>query len=493
MNQYLKTIQVIRRRQIRLGMLVKGTLRVLGALCVSAVNVLRSRFTAESQRTQKWRRAGAFFRQARRIRGQTCAIAIRLLFVTFFLTLTAYSALAQQKNSCVECHINLEGKIGDPARSIKDDVHLSRGLSCNDCHGGDPAQADKVAAKDPRKGYLGRPRTVDIPAFCGKCHNDANFMKRFNPALRVDQEKEYATSLHGKLLKTGNEKVATCISCHGVHGIRAISDALSSVYPLNVAETCAKCHAQAGQMAEFKIPTDQYAKYKGSVHAKALYEREDLSAPTCNDCHGNHGAAPPGVASVANVCGQCHARQAELFQASVHKVTFDNMGLGECIRCHSNHEIAAPTDELIGTGEKSVCISCHQQGDKGFVAAGKMRSMIDTLHGQIERSKGILEIAERAGMEVSRPKFELKGATDALTHARVLIHTSSTDEVDKVIGPGMQVSAQGYEAGVAALAERRFRRKGLAVSLVFILFLAGLVYLKLKQIESRQRGSYEDA
>ena len=89
-------------------------------------------------------------------------------------------------------------------------------------------------------------------------------------------------------------------------------------------------------------------------------------------------------------------------------------------------------------------------------------------------------------MEVSRPKFELKGATDALTHARVLIHSSSTDEVEKVIGPGMQVSAQGYQAGVGALAERRFRRQGLAVSLVFILFLAGRGYLKIRQIESRQ-------
>jgi len=411
-----------------------------------------------------------------------------LLFATLTTLTIAANCAAQNKNSCIECHTKLAGKIGDPARSINDDIHLSRGLSCNDCHGGDPTQDDKVAAKDPRKGYLGRPRTADIPAFCGKCHNDASFMKKFNPALRVDQEKEYSTSVHGKLLKTGNEKVATCISCHGVHGIRAVSDALSSVYPLNVANTCAKCHSEAARMAEFKIPTDQYDKYKRSVHAKALYEREDLSAPTCNDCHGNHGATPPGIASVANVCGQCHARQAELFQASAHKIAFDNQGFGECIKCHSNHDIAAPTDELLGTVEKSVCISCHKEGDKGFIAAGQMRSMIDGLQGEIQKSKEILEVAERAGMEVSRPKFELKGATDALTHARVLIHSSSTDEVEKVIGPGMQASAQGYQAGMRALAERRFRRQGLAVSLVFILFLAGLVYLKIRQIESGQES-----
>jgi predicted CXXCH cytochrome family protein len=412
---------------------------------------------------------------------------ILLLFAAVLLFSAARPAGAQQqKNSCIECHVKLEGEIGDPARSIKNDIHLSRGLSCRDCHGGDPTQDDKNAAKDPRKGYLGRPRTADIPAFCGKCHNDASFMKKFNPALRVDQEKEYSTSVHGQLLKTGNEKVATCISCHGVHGIRAVSDPLSSVYPLNVAETCAKCHAQAARMAEFKIPTDQYDRYKRSVHAKALYERQDLSAPTCNDCHGNHGAAPPGIASVANVCGQCHARQAELFQASPHKVAFDNMGVGECIKCHNNHDIAAPTDELIGAGEKAVCVSCHKQGDKGLIAAGQMRGMIDDLLGRIDRSREILDRAERAGMEVSKPKFDLREAIDGVTHARVLIHTSSPAEVDKVIAPAVGVTTKAYQAGLDALAELKFRRKGLIVSLFFILFLAALVYLKLRDVESRQ-------
>ena len=409
-----------------------------------------------------------------------------LLLAAVLILFGAVTAGAQQKSSCIECHITLEGKIGDPARSIKDDIHLSRGLSCNDCHGGDPTQSDKTAAKDPRKGYLGRPRMADIPAFCGKCHNDASFMKKYNPALRVDQEKEYATSVHGKLLKAGNEKVATCISCHGVHGIRAVNDALSSVYPLNVAETCAKCHGQAERMAEFKIPTDQYMKYKKSVHAKALYDRQDLSAPTCNDCHGNHGAAPPGLTSVANVCGQCHARQGELFQASVHKAAFDNKGLGECITCHNNHEIAAPTDALLGTAEGSVCISCHKQGDKGFAAAGEMRSQIDTLLGRIENSKDILDRAERAGMEVSKPKFDLREAIDGVTHARVLIHSSSPAEVHKVVAPATDVATKTYQAGVDALTELNFRRKGLVVSLFFILFLAVLVYVKLRDIESRQ-------
>ena len=174
------------------------------------------------------------------------------------------------------------------------------------------------------------------------------------------------------------------------------------------------------------------------------------------------------------------------FRRVPHKVAFDNKGFGECIKCHSNHDIAAPTDELLGTGEKSVCVSCHKPGEKGFLVAGEMRSRIDGLLGQIEKSHEILDRAERAGMEVSRPKFDLREAIDGVTHARVLIHTSSTAEVDKVIAPAVGVAAKTYQAGVAALAELNFRRKGLVVSLVFILFLAVLVYLKLREIERRQ-------
>jgi len=397
------------------------------------------------------------------------------------------SAIAQKKNSCVECHIKLDDpRLSAPAKLFDNDIHKARGLACNDCHGGDPNDDSKEGAKSQAKGYLGKPKTLDIPAYCGKCHSDANLMKRFNPSLRVDQEKEYYTSVHGRLLKEkGETRVATCISCHSVHGIRSPSDPLSSVYPSNVADTCAKCHASADYMRSFGIPSNQFANYKTSVHAKALYEKQDLSAPTCNDCHGNHGATPPGIASVANVCGQCHARQAELFQTSPHKSAFDQKQLGECITCHSNHAIAKPGDAMIGTQQGALCINCHSNGDKGFVAAGTMRSRIEELIAGIDKSKTILDQAERKGMEVSKPKFELKGATDALTHARVLIHSSSTAEVDKVIAPGLDVANKGYQAGLGALAELSFRRKGLAVSLVFILFLALLVYLKIRQIESR--------
>ncbi len=405
--------------------------------------------------------------------------------ITLLGSLLLQTVLAQKKNSCVECHSRLEGAMSEAVRLSRGDVHDARGLSCVDCHRGDATKDDKDAAMDRRKGFVGKPKAVDIPRLCGQCHSSAEFMKTFNPSLRVDQEREYATSVHGKQLKTGDQNVATCVSCHGNHGIRAVKDPLSRVYALNVAETCASCHANQDRMKSYNIPHDQFDKYKTSVHARALYDRQDLSAPTCNDCHGNHGAAPPGVASVANVCGQCHSRQASLFQSNPHKTVFALMDVGDCVQCHSNHAITPPSDDMLGVGEKSACTQCHGKGDSGYAAAEKMSEKIAQMHASISRSVEILNRAERAGMEVSRPKFDLNEARDALTQSRVLVHTFSPGEIDKIIDPGLEVSARSYNAGEAALAELSFRRKGLAGSLFFVLLLAALIYLKVRELERR--------
>lgn len=415
----------------------------------------------------------------------------RLIAWLFALALlTAASGFAQEQSSCVACHSKLDGRLKEPVTKFAKDVHRSKGLSCNDCHGGDPTKTDKAAAKSIATGYLGTPKGIEILAFCGKCHSDAGVMKRFNPSLRVDQVQEYLTSTHGKRLREGDLKAATCVSCHGIHGIRSAKDPLSSVYPLNVAQTCAQCHSNAEYISEYKIAHNQNDLYKTSVHAKALYEKQDLSAPTCNDCHGNHGAAPPGVTSVANVCGQCHSRQSELFQNSPHKQAFDSRGFAECIRCHNNHAILEPTDQMLGTGKGSVCVSCHS-ADKGFEAAKAMQASIGGLRENIEKAEQLLDRAERAGMEVSRPKFELQEASDSLTQARVLVHTAVPGEVVKAAEPGEKVAMQSFKAGQDAFAELSFRRQGLAVSLVFIGFLAVLVYLKIRQIEGKDEVGQE--
>jgi len=396
---------------------------------------------------------------------------------------SAPSPALKKPDSCIACHRELGGESEAAVIALENDIHKQRGFSCADCHGGDPSQDDPELAMDPRRGYVGRPKAAAIPRFCGKCHSDANLIKKYNPQQRVDQEAEYLTSVHGKLLKKGDEKVATCISCHGNHGIRAVSDAGAPVYPTSVAKTCSRCHASAEYMKPYGLPHDQFDKYKSSVHADALFKRNDLSAPTCNDCHGNHGAAPPGVTSVANVCGTCHTRQAELFRKSPHQAAFATKQMAECLACHENHAVRHPTDERLGVDAGAVCSTCHSQGDRGYQAARVMRQGLDQLVSEINQAEIPVQRAAQAGMEVSRAEFDLGEARDSLVNARVVIHQSSPSELKTVLAPGLEATQKARKVGQQALSERQVRRKGLAASLIFIFLAVVAIYLKIRQIE----------
>ncbi|MFB3921183.1 MAG: cytochrome c3 family protein [Terriglobia bacterium] len=403
-----------------------------------------------------------------------------VLVLTGWAMVTA--AAAPSKDSCITCHSELEGTQSEPAKKFESDIHRQVGLSCADCHGGDPAD-DSMNAMSPAKGFRGAPKKTQVPEFCGRCHSDIAYMHRFNPKMRADQLSQYLTSIHGKRLKQGDTKVAACVDCHSVHDILPARDTRSPVHPTNVATTCGHCHADAAHMKGYNIPTDQVDKYRKSVHAEILASG-DTSAPTCSTCHGNHGATPPGVSSVANVCGTCHVFFAQLFEKSPHQPAFAKMGLPGCVQCHSNHEIVKPSDDWVGVGPNAVCVTCHAEGDKGYVAARKMAGDLAKVKTFLGRAEEILGAAERSGMEVSTPKVELASAHEALIKARVNVHSFNDAEVQKQTDQGVEISQKAYQAGVAALQERDVRRKGLGVSLIFIVLAIGGLYWKIRQMES---------
>lgn len=352
-----------------------------------------------------------------------------LTLVLSTLLLSSAGAAELEKTSCFVCHTNadyFEAEEIEHVREFTDDVHNDVGLLCHDCHGGNPDLAlaeDADAAMDPDgdSPYVGAPNRSDVPEFCGRCHSDPIFMKRFDPDGRVDQEAEYWTSRHGVALREGVTDVATCIDCHGVHSIRRAADPRSPVYPINVAETCRGCHEDAERMAGTdgrSHPIDQYSRWRQSVHAEALLDREDLSAPTCNDCHGNHGASPPGIESVSFVCGQCHGREASLFRASskhdgflehneyladasgcaeCHTEQVDPPALRtftECTSCHGNHAVIRPTVALLGSLPNTPCAFCHELSGQDVV--GEPETIWD--HYVAERDR-LLDEAAAAGFD----------------------------------------------------------------------------------------------
>jgi Cytochrome c3 len=391
-------------------------------------------------------------------------------------------------DGCSACHRALaEPRLSTPVQQFSTDIHQSKGFGCSACHGGDP-QAKGIEAMGRAKGYVGVPAPEQVPEICGRCHANAQFMRQYNPALRVDQLAEYRTSVHGRrLVEQHDRTVATCVSCHTSHEIRSVSDPRSTVHPLKVVDTCGGCHADTAHMAGHDIPTDQVAKYKRSVHWSTLTTKSDLSAPTCNDCHGNHGATPPGVASVGNVCAQCHSVQGELFGRSKHREAFEAMGTPGCATCHSNHEIVPARDGMLGLNEAegAVCATCHSADDPGGKVAVEMRGWIDRLRSAHAASEEILGRAERSGMEVSQAQFDLNGAVDALVKARAAVHAFTPEGVRTEAARGLEIAERARGRGDRALAELVFRRRGLFASLAVIgLVIVGLV-LKIREIEGR--------
>ncbi|MBI1739454.1 MAG: cytochrome c3 family protein [Acidobacteriales bacterium] len=399
--------------------------------------------------------------------------------------LIAGLARAEQPNSCVECHSALDPPQQVTQEQFAQDIHTQKGLTCASCHGGDPTKSD-LDAMSKSAGFRGKPARKDIPALCGKCHSDAAYMRQYNPSLRTDQFAQYQTSVHGKLLAKGDTKVAVCIDCHGVHGLRPASDTRSKVHPTNVAQTCSRCHADPAHMKGYSIPTDQYAGYSASVHHEALAVRGDLSAPTCTTCHGNHGAAPPGVGTVQNVCATCHVFQAQLFEKSPHKAAFQAASLPGCVTCHSNHRIAHPTDALLGTGAQSVCTNCHTSGDAGYEVADQFQQQIAHFETAVSNSDEILNRAESDGMEVSQPRLEQDQARDALTKARVTVHSFNMVRLQADILAGLKITDKTYQDGKAALSERDYRRKGLGISVFFIVVVLIGLRLYIRRIERGQ-------
>lgn len=358
--------------------------------------------------------------------------------------------------------------------------HIVQCITCHGVHG-------IVPVKDPSSPVY----PLNIVKTCTKCHSDATFMRDYNPSLPVDQEAKYRTSVHGQLNAKGDPKPAACASCHGSHDIRSAKDAKSRIYAVNLPATCANCHSNAAYMKAYNIPTDQFDKFSRSVHGIELLQKHDASAPACNSCHGNHGAAPPGVESVSKVCGTCHALNADLFSGSPHKKAFDDKKLPECETCHGNHEIVAATKTLLGTSKDAVCSRCHDQqtNPKGYEVAGVMRALTDSLESQEDLATVLLGKAEQKGMEVSESRFKLRDVHQARLQSRTMVHSFDEGKFREVVDKGLKTSAAVIGEGQHAIDEYYFRRWGLGISTIIITLVAIALYFTIKGIERKQRNT----
>lgn len=396
------------------------------------------------------------------------------------LSLAADGDARAQKDQCIICHLDDDNM---PADYREDDIHRKLGLTCADCHGGDPSSDDDEVAMSEEAGFIGVPSKADIPHFCGRCHSDIEFMRQYRPRIETDQEAQYYTSIHGQRLLKGDRKVADCTSCHTAHSVLPASDTRSTVHALKVPATCNKCHGDADYMQEYGIRTNQYEQFAKGVHGVALLENQDTGAPACNDCHGNHGAVPPGITSIRQVCGSCHANNMTYFSASQMGAAFEEQELHGCEECHGNHNIPKTSDDMVGTTDDAVCVLCHEEGDAGYKAAGEIHGLLTSLVDGYDTADSLREEVRRIGMDDVDIGFELQEAHQSLIQARTLVHTFDPERVAEKTEEGVANVQQASELAVAQIKDYHVRRRGLSMATIFITILVVALFLKIRQME----------
>lgn len=405
-------------------------------------------------------------------RGKTAAVPI-------FLMIFPFSASAAGENSCVTCHSEQEGALLTPVTEWKESIHKDVGVGCSDCHGGNPDVMD--GAMEPSAGFSGKPRPQVIPALCARCHADVKRMRQYN--IRTDQYEEYKTSIHGRRLAQGDDLVATCASCHGAHGIRKKNDPLSRVYHARVPETCGACHADAGLMKPYGIPSDQLGKYKESYHGRILYGKipgkNPALVPNCASCHGIHGASPPGVKEISFVCGNCHGNTADFFRSGPHYTAMVRSGKPKCIDCHGHHDNRFPSyDMFFGAGDRH-CGSCHADGSPQYAVAERMGSAFISYEKSLTELETSLKGIEGWGRNLEDLYMDFNQARTVITEAGPMAHTLNAPAVTGKLSEGEKNLAR-LRVGIEAFQKELKGRKIVMAGAVGLILFIVVVLLALR-------------
>lgn len=145
----------------------------------------------------------------------------------------SFALAAYKDNQCVICHLSLTEPLRVSAHFYEwlNSKHEEKGVSCDKCHGGDPAAAAKQAAHNGMLQAVfpqSRLHPQNLAETCSSCHREA--------VAAFVQSKHYL-----KLKDSGNGP--SCTTCH--HHM-----ATSVIYwPPETANLCANCHQAEGNPA----------------------------------------------------------------------------------------------------------------------------------------------------------------------------------------------------------------------------------------------------
>ncbi|MGB2604489.1 MAG: cytochrome c3 family protein [Candidatus Sulfotelmatobacter sp.] len=344
-------------------------------------------------------------------------LVTRLALVCLALTWASASALPAGDQDCLACH-GQAGMKSDAGKDISIDPvrHAASAhavLGCKDCHTAikefpHPAKIAKVQCAtchaDEAKSFPASAHAILGESACASCHGSVHQLttaEKLIPAkcaeCHAEEVKALASSIHGQAAKNGDPDAPKCESCHGsIHAVKASSEPDSTIARKNLADTCAKCHSDAGFLSRHKIPVAHPVdSYKLSVHGRAVALGKD--AAVCSSCHGSHGIYPATDErskvnhwKVPETCGQCHKEIARQFNESVHgeAVKAGVRDAPVCIDCHGEHLIIDPSNPASPLSAENIsaqtCGRCH--GDprlalRNDLPADRLPSYASSYHG----------------------------------------------------------------------------------------------------------------
>jgi hypothetical protein len=237
-------------------------------------------------------------------------------------------------------------------------------------------------------------------------------------------------------------------------------------------------------MAQYKLPADVVTQYKTSYHASLLFDKGDLSAPTCVTCHGSHGATPPGTKAVGEVCGKCHVRQRELFEKSPHAEPASAGLFNECISCHGNHAIQKASVELFD----KTCVQCHANDPKQLAVRDAVAGLIRKQQAGYERAAAAVHDATVRGLATEDDQLLLQEAKTQVTQLEALQHLLSPEELQPVAGHSEEIVKETL-ADITGLEQfESWKRLALWPIWGFLLLMALLFWAKRRQIERETKG-----
>lgn len=313
-------------------------------------------------------------------------------------------SLITDSTGCFLCHSEVRAK-------YKLSIHYIENVSCVDCHGGNENVLDiKKAHSGNFRGKFTKSSVIEL---CAKCHSSAEKMSPYG--IPFNQKELYMMSAHGKLLYK-NKKVPVCSDCHGYHEVYKTQDKKSPVNRVKVPYLCGGCHKS------------EFEDYSQSIHFESV-KQGNRSSPTCVDCHGSHGAYPPGFKDIDKICGKCHKEPRENFLRSPHYKAFIEAGLKECEACHNNHRVKRTSIELWN----NKCIVCHSKNEEAFKIKEEIVSLLLETENSYKFAKKWISRIEKIPLETEDLKTRLKDAKRGIDNERPILHSLDISKIKEVI------------------------------------------------------------